>query len=242
MLYNNVSNNVFNYAMLRPLDKIKIEQNSFKGPQHKKNEDKTLVIRNKKYILAFIFDGVSSAERALEGIDIAKKFITSNHERYFATHSDYKLSELMLRTNEEILRCYKNDACSTYCAVFIPTNTEAIKISSMGDSRIYGISKQYITQYTEDDKVPGYKNVLSKCLGMPNLNADAFWEKDITPKEYRILLCTDGFYSFLEENKKDFHEILNFKKISNTKKTLTKKIKNKNVDDATFVIMDIYDV
>lgn len=242
MLYNNRANNVFIYAMFRPLDKIKIEQNSFKGPQHKKNEDKTLVIRNKKYILVFIFDGVSSAERALEGINVAEKFITSNHESYFAINGDYRLSELMRRTNEEVLRYYKNDACSTYCAIFISANAEAIKISSMGDSRIYGISRQYITQYTEDDKVPGYKNVLSKCLGMPNLNADDFWEKDIIPKEYRILLCTDGFYSFLEENKKDFHEILNFKKISNIKKALLKKIKNKNVDDSTFVIMDIYDV
>lgn len=226
--------------MLRPLEKIKTEQNSFKGPQHQKNEDKVLTFRNKKYILSVIFDGVSSAKRALEGIDVAEKFIAANHHSYFV-NNEYKLSELMHHTNEEILRYYQSDACSTYCAIFI-SEEGLIKISSLGDSRIYGISKQYITQYTQDDKVPGYNNVLSKCLGMSNLSREDFWDKEISVKEYRVLLCTDGFYSFLEEDKKDFHKILNFKKLSNLKKGLAKKIKNKNVDDATFLIIDIYDV
>lgn len=117
---------------------------------------------------------------------------------------------------------------------------EEISISSMGDSRLYGVSNQYIFQYTEDDIIPNHKNAITKSLGMLKLMDTDFVQKDILAKESRYLLSTDGFYNLMEKNIQKFYDIFNFTKLVNAKKTLRKNIIGNNSDDATYILIETH--
>ena len=121
---------------------------SFKSPFHEKNEDKILIIKTDLYKLFFLFDGVGSARHSNTAIEISSRFISDNFKNY-EQGEKFQLSRLMYHTHVEILNSKLTDALSTYVAIYIPNKEDQeISISSMGDSRLYGISKQYIFQYT----------------------------------------------------------------------------------------------
>lgn len=214
---------------------------SIKSPLHNKNEDKILIIKADKYSLYFLFDGVGSALHALDAVEISNNFISKYYKNY-EQGEKFQLSKLMYDTHLQIINSKIPDAFSTYIAMFVPKqNNSEVSISSMGDSRIYEISKskQYITACTEDDSIPNRENIITKSLGMPALSETDFGQKDFIPKQSKYLLASDGFYKLMEKNMQRFHEILNFSKLVNIKKSLKKVIVNNNSDDASYILIKI---
>lgn len=211
---------------------------SIKGTRHAENEDFVLIIDNNVFSLYVIFDGVSTAEHATDGIRIATKYINDNFDR-FIIDNELKLQELMFEANKKIVDENIEDAFTTFAALALNKLSGQIFISGLGDSRIYGISKQYIIQYSKDDKNV-FSESITKCLGMKDLSIVDFNVNEIKKPDQTILLCTDGFYSFLESNKLEFFDILNFSNLSNTKKRLKKDIENKNTDDASYIILNTH--
>lgn len=213
---------------------------SIKSPFHKENEDKILVIDDDQYSLFFLFDGVGSAKNALEAVDISTRFILKSYQKYL-DNGIFKLSKLMFDVHNEIIRSKLAEAFSTYVSMFIPQNEDQkVSVSSMGDSRLYGITNQYILQLTDDDNVPGVENIITKSLGMLRLSEKDFIQKDFFPNEKRYLLSSDGFYKLMEKNKQVFHENMNFARLVNTKKALHKDILNNNTDDASYILAEAY--
>lgn len=213
---------------------------SIKSPFHERNEDKVLVIEAKTYKLFFLFDGVGSATHALDAVEVSCRFISENYKNY--EHGEkYQLSKLMFDTHKEILNLNLPEALTTYVALFLPNKeNQEISISSMGDSRLYGISNQYIFQYTEDDNVPNFENTITKSLGMLQLRTLDFIQKDYAPKENRYLLSSDGFYKIMEKNIKNFYKIFSFTRLSNAKKALEKNIFGYNKDDASYILIETH--
>jgi len=213
---------------------------SIKSPFRERNEDKAFVIETDSYKLFLLFDGVGSAIHSQEAVEIASRFISNNYTNY-EQGEKFQLSKLMYDAHVEILNSKLADALSTYVAVFISNEKdEEISISSMGDSRLYGVSNQYIFQYTEDDIIPNHKNAITKSLGMLKLMDTDFVQKDILAKESRYLLSTDGFYNVMEKNMQKFYDIFNFTKLVNAKKTLRKNILGNNSDDATYILIETH--
>jgi serine/threonine protein phosphatase PrpC len=211
---------------------------SIKGINHRKNEDDLLIIEEKDYQLFLIFDGVGSAENSKLAIKIAKTSIQSSYKKYYK-NGNFQIGLMMFDVNNKILNSNYQNALTTYCAIFISYQTTSnTKISNLGDSRIYGITNQFMDLLSTDDNLIGKKNVLTKCLGMKNLSLIDFREEELASQYDKYLLCSDGFYSFLDKAKLELFEIFN-KKYSKTKlKNLDSILKGKNVDDATYILIE----
>lgn len=208
---------------------------SIKGIRKKDNEDNYLAIENEQYEIYAIFDGVGSAQNGKKATDLAKDFIVVNHADYLSTQ--ICVDKLMYDCNNYILNTQLHEPFTTYCIVVIPQKSpQEVIYSYMGDSRIYLLTKQFIEQITTDDKLQ-LANVVTKCLGMNTLENYDFYQNSINITDENLLLCTDGFYAFLEENRMQFFEILNKKNIHSIKKEVTSLIVNRNNDDATFLLI-----
>lgn len=208
---------------------------SLKGLYKKDNEDTYLAIDADSYYIFAIFDGVGSARNSKLATLYAKEFIEKNHSGYLneKTHLD----KLMYDCNRYILNQHADEAYTTYCAVVIcKDETKPIVVSHMGDSRIYTITNQYIDQLTRDDKLSS-TNIVTKCLGMENLETYDFHQKTLTITPEKLLLCTDGFYRFLEEDRFQFFEIMNKKNLKLMRDALLNMVEYRNTDDATFVLI-----
>ncbi|MDP2649839.1 MAG: protein phosphatase 2C domain-containing protein [bacterium] len=219
---------------------ISYTYDSVKSPSHDNNEDEVLIIKSDKYALYFLFDGVGSAVHSLDAVRISSNFISKNYRNY-EQGDKFNLSKLMYDAHLRVISSKLPEAFSTYVAMFIPyQDDQKISISSMGDSRIYGLSKQYIVQYTEDDSVLGMKNTITKSLGMLSLNEMDFGQNNFVPKESRYLVSSDGFYNLMEKNIQSYYKTLSFSKLDNVKKSLRRDIVENNTDDASYVLIEIH--
>lgn len=209
---------------------------SFKGTNRKENKDRIWVSEKNDQMLVVLFDGISSAEEANRGIDVAVDFLEKNYQRFFA-NGDFALADLMFEVNSQIVKAELDSPFTTYSAAYFDSGSEMAKFSNLGDSRIYEVSSQYLKQLTEDDNLVHNKNVVTKYLGMLELEREQIREFSLDIKGKRILLCSDGFYLILEKMLARFYEILNFKNEINIKKSLASEIKGKNLDDASYILI-----
>lgn len=207
---------------------------SLRGLERDENKDRTLIVPTEKNLLAVLFDGISSASEAGKGIDIAVESIQKNHRKLES--SDYGLDDLMFDAHSEILASGLSTPFTTFSAAYLSEGGVAT-FCNLGDSRIYEITPQYIKQLSSDDNLMHNKNIVTKYLGMLTLERSEMrkFQRDIIGK--RILLCSDGFYYFLEESLARFHEILNFKSLSNIQKSLETKIGKNNLDDSSYILL-----
>lgn len=208
---------------------------SLRGVRKNNNEDGYLVIENEHYDIYVVFDGVGSAINSKEGTILAKEFIVANYQKYF--ENKICVDKLMRDCNNYIISSQLPEAFTTYCIVVAPKNNSCEMVYSfMGDSRIYIISRQFIEQISVDDK-SGFSNILTKCLGMDDLVDSDFQQYYMNPHDLGLLLCTDGFYYFLEQNRMKFFEIFNKKNMRSISNEITSIITGQNIDDATFVLI-----
>ena len=210
---------------------------SLKGYEREQNKDGSLVLEHETYFLAIIFDGVSSANRAKEGVTLAKEFIKKVHDNY-TQDGTLRLADLVCATNDVLVASGIPTPYATISSICIPFHGKNATIVSLGDSRIYGITGQEMTQLTKDDNPPDDENVITKCLGMEELERIQVREKNIELEAKRLLLCTDGFYHVMEDRPELFHEVLNYQRLGNIKKRLRKELSGDNYDDASYVIVD----
>lgn len=209
--------------------------NSIQGTERKENKDRIFVIEDSEKIIAFLFDGISSAEEANKGIDLAIDFIKENYKKIDLI--SYNISDLIFDINQKIISSKLDSPFSTYGAVYIPKTGEMAFFSNLGDSRIYEITPQYLKQLSQDDNLIHNKNVVTRYLGMVQLDKSQIRTFSANVNSKRFLLCSDGFYLFVEENLPEFYKIFNFKKPLNIKKALERKIKGKNFDDASYILI-----
>ena len=144
----------------------------------------------------------------------------------------------MYDVNKDIVNSGFANALTTYCVIFFPEgDKECIKFSNLGDSRIYSMTKQYIEKLSVDDNLYSGSSVITKCLGINSLKKSDFREETINVDDKRFLLCTDGFYIFLEEDKDRIFKFLNRTYLGPVKKNIEKIIDGRNNDDATYILI-----
>jgi serine/threonine protein phosphatase PrpC len=209
---------------------------SITGINKKENQDNLFVLNTDEYSLYALFDGVGSAINSKKATQLAIEFIKKNNREFLSTTVD--LNRLLFEANNFIIGQQIPEALTTYCIVYIPNQPNLpVYYSSMGDTRLYAKTKQYIEQLTVDDRVEGTKNIITKCLGLGYMPLSDFSQWNYIRVDEELLICTDGFYSFLEENRLTFFELLNKKSLKSIKDSLAQFIINKNQDDSTYIFI-----
>lgn len=203
-----------------------------KGTRRSENQDNYIVVESQSFNIYAIFDGVGGSLNGLKASLFAKKFVLNNYKS-FIHETSVRLDDLFFEANNALSASQLYDALTTYCAAVIFPGSNEIFYSSMGDSRMYVLSNQYINQITTDNRL--LNNTVTKCLGMHDLVRKDFKQSTVPKNDHSLLLCTDGFYNLLEENKLHYFELLQGKSLSHLKQNLISSVKGRNYDDATLI-------
>lgn len=216
------------------MDKINLKylNDSKQGLKRNRNQDASFILSIGEYYFFIIFDGVSSRPNSYLFI---KKFKTELSKRLKNFNSINNLSKILFNTHNEILD-YKIDGLTTMALLIINTKSFRTSILSIGDSRIYSFTNQFLEKLTKDDSLEGRKNVITKCLGMDSLTLEDFYLKEFEFVN-NFLICTDGFYSLMENNLKEYFATINFKSFKNIKKKIYLLQDNQNIDDSSYIIV-----
>ncbi|MFO0355672.1 MAG: PP2C family protein-serine/threonine phosphatase [Sphingobacteriaceae bacterium] len=220
------------------LNKRKYFSDSIVGLNKTQNQDNFFVIEKIDYSLYFVFDGLGSAKNSKLATELIIKFISKNYASYFK-NGKYDFSGLMYSANKFLIEQNISETKTTYCSVCISNlNPEHIEVSNMGDSRVYIVNPQYVEQVTKDDRFMSSKNIITKCLGMSDLDQEDFTQNIVTiSSKDKILLCTDGFYNLMESDKITYFQTIQMRSNSVIKKKLHELIKGRNIDDSTFIFI-----
>jgi len=213
---------------------------SFQGDSRKTNKDGILLISDENHYILGVLDGVSSAAGAKKAVSYAIKYLTKNHNS-FLKEGTFDLAGMLEELNRVLSSTRIEDPFSTCSLAYIPRDSsQKIRIMSLGDSRVYSVSKQYLLQLTVDHKDSIRTNLLTKYLGAKDLTLKDFAEIEYSENEQSLLICTDGFYSVMEsspENLSGFHRVLNLKAIHFIQKGIGKVIHGFNKDDASYIFI-----
>lgn len=212
---------------------IAIITNSKKGGDRSQNQDDILILNFEKGFLFVLFDGVSSLSHSIDFIQLCKQFISENYQSYLV--NKIRLSDLIFKANEFAMGKRKHPGQSTCSALYISQEDFSGCFLNIGDTRIYIYSNQFLEQITVDDSLPGNKNILTKCLGINDISKEDFVQKQIESSGF--LLCTDGFHSLMEEQKKKYFSIFQYKKSKNIVNAIEQLQNKQNKDDSTYILI-----
>lgn len=219
---------------------LKFISDSFKGNNRESNEDGILLVAEENYWIFGVLDGVSSAIGAKKAVNYAIKYLKKNHKS-FLEEDTMNLSGMLDELNRKLGFTGIEDPFATCSLVYIPRDTsQKIKILSLGDSRVYSVSNQYLLQITVDNKDAIRDNILTKYLGAIDLIIEDFQEIEYIDDEQNLLICSDGFYSVIESNPynlAELHRVLNLKAIHFIRKGISKIIHGLNKDDASYIFV-----
>ena len=213
---------------------------SFQGSSRNTNKDGIILISDENYHILGVLDGVSSAAGAKKAVSYAIKYFTKNHNN-FSKEGTFNLAGMLEELNRALNSSGIEDPFATCSLAYVPRNpSQKIKILSLGDSRVYSVSKQYLLQLTIDHKDSIRNNILTKYLGAKDLTLKDFAEIEHSEDGQSLLICTDGFYSVMEsnhENLAELHRLLNLKAIHFIRKGIDKVIHGFNKDDASYIFI-----
>ena len=187
------------------------------------------------YTLFAIFDGVSSLSNAKHGVNLALRELKRiyNKTKYDA---DIDLVKILNRLNNKVAHSNYDKPYSTCTLLAIPKRkSNSIKVASLGDSRVYGIHKQFVKQITEDHNVEGQPGVITHYLGMEHLELSNIFYKEVDEQFSDFILCTDGFCALFEKDISKYHDIILRNKPATAVNTIRKEIQGSNQDDASFI-------
>jgi serine/threonine protein phosphatase PrpC len=223
---------------MKPL--VKYKSYSVKGLERALNKDEIHITDTNNYVLFILYDGISSSNETNEGISLTNDFIDKNINIYL-NKNKLSLKEMMYEANKYTLANGIKKGFSTYVAVYFNKENSNLEYtySNAGDTRLYEVNSSSLKKISIDDNYIN-NNIVNKYLGMHSASLDDFREG---VREFkvgsRLFLCTDGIFNILEEKKLKIHQILNFKRLGYSQKSLIKEIKSLNNDDASFIIINI---
>lgn len=221
--------------------KFKIAYCTDIGRTKKVNQDsigyREIEIGENKYILMMVCDGMGGLQKGeMASTTVVRNFLDWFVLKFPLFCDDFNYAKIQTETENEIVRLNlalhdfgeeRGIQLGTTLSMIIMRDDGLYFISSVGDSRMYGIYADSAVQITEDQTyiaqeikhnrmtkeeaaASKYKNVLTQCIGVSS---------DVEPLFYRgkanagdmFLSCSDGFRHFLSEEDiyKSFSEIRN---------------------------------
>ncbi len=191
--------------------------------------------------VAVVCDGVGSA---LEGARAAKK-VTNYLLQNFKTRPQSWSVEKSIKTFiDSINKILYQESQNEYDRSELVTTLALVVIvgnrlygANVGDSRVYLLRDEKLTQLSLDQVVDdeNYDGVLTEAIGMQE-EVNPYYFENIVQKEDKILLCSDGLYTLLDED--IIKEKLRFGANFLVKKA-SKLTKDNLPDDTTAVVLEI---
>lgn len=156
--------------------------------------------------IGIVCDGVGSAA---EGAAAAKRVVNhimnnfKNRPQAWSIEKSIKTFISSINSilyQESIVNYERAELVTTLTIVIIMGDT--LYGANVGDSRVYLLRENKLTQLSYDhamDEV-GYENVLTQAIGIDKEVAPYYFENKIQ-KDDKILLCSDGLYSIMSEDR-----------------------------------------
>ncbi len=191
--------------------------------------------------IAIVCDGVGSADEGAEAARRVTNYLMTNFKNRPVSWSIEKSIKTFIESinailyEESMVNYERPELVTTLAMVIVEGNR--IYCANVGDTRIYMqrngvLSKLNIDHAMEEE---GYDGVLTQAMGIDKTVDPYYFENIIQPKD-KLLLCSDGLYTVLNEN------ILSEYIINGANflvKRASKQEKDDLPDDTTAVVIDI---
>lgn len=156
--------------------------------------------------VAIVCDGVGSADEGAEAAQRTTKYLMNNMRQRPKTWSieksiiSFTKSINSLLYQESQVNYERSELVTTLTIVVIEGNR--LYGANVGDSRVYHLRANVLNQLSHDHAMQeaGYENVLTQAIGIENEVEPFYFENDIQ-KDDKILLCSDGLYSIMSEDR-----------------------------------------
>ena len=191
--------------------------------------------------VAIVCDGVGSA---VEGAAAAKRvtnhLMTNFKNRPLSWSIEKSIKSFIESINsilyqESLVNYERPELVTTLTIAVIQGNR--LYGANVGDSRVYLFRDNVLTQLSIDHAMEeiGYENVLTQAIGIDKDVAPYYFE-NIIQKEDKILLCSDGLYSIMSDNRLENNISLGANAVVKKASTL---MDDNLPDDTTAVIVEI---
>ncbi len=191
--------------------------------------------------IGIVCDGVGSA---LEGARAAKKSVNYLLQNFKTKPQSWSIEKSLREFISSLNTILFKESISQYQRVELITTLALVVIEgdrlygvNIGDSRVYLLRDDKLTKLSIDHVVDdeNYDGVLTKALGLED-RVEPYYFENIIKKDDKILLCSDGLYTVLDEKeiKRYIPMGANF-----IVKKASKKENDNLPDDTTAVIVEI---
>ncbi|QFR49720.1 bifunctional protein-serine/threonine kinase/phosphatase [Sulfurimonas lithotrophica] len=191
--------------------------------------------------IGIVCDGVGSAEEGAHAAQRVTTYLMNNFKIRPKSWSIEKSIKNFIKSinsilyEESIINYERAELVTTLTIVVIEGNK--LYGANVGDSRVYLLRDKKLNKLSFDHSMNevGYENVLTQAIGIEK-EVEPYYFENIVQKDDEILLCSDGLYTIMSENRLE-------KGISLGASTLVKKaskLTEDNLpDDTTAVVLQI---
>ncbi|WP_372999069.1 protein kinase [Sulfurimonas sp.] len=191
--------------------------------------------------VGIVCDGVGSADAGAEAAQRVTTYLMNNFKIRPKTWSIEKSIITFVKSinsilyEESMVNYERTELVTTLTMVVIEGNR--LYGANVGDSRVYLYRDKSINQLSFDHAMQesGYENVLTQAIGIEK-DVEPYYFENIIQKDDKILLCSDGLYTIMSENRLETG-------ISNGASYLVKKasklVEDNLPDDTTAVVLEI---
>ncbi|WP_373034600.1 protein kinase [Sulfurimonas sp.] len=194
--------------------------------------------------VGIVCDGVGSADAGAEAAKRVTTYLMNNFKIRPKTWSIEKSINTFVKSinsilyEESILNYERTELVTTLALVVIEGNK--LYGANVGDSRVYLYRDKKINQLSLDHSMNEacFENVLTQAIGIAK-DVEPYYFENIIQKHDKILLCSDGLYTLMSENRLENAISLG---ASSLVKKASKLLDDNLPDDTTAVVLEILDV
>lgn len=191
--------------------------------------------------VGIVCDGVGSAEAGAEAAKRVTTYLINNFKIRPKTWSIEKSIITFIKSinsilyQESMINYERTELVTTLTIVVIEGNK--LYGANVGDSRVYLYRDTKINQLSFDHSMDesGYENVLTQAIGIDK-DVEPYYFENIIQKHDKILLCSDGLYNLMSENRLETGISLG---ASFLVKKASKLAEDNLADDTTAVVLEI---
>jgi len=191
--------------------------------------------------IAIVCDGVGSATEGSQAASRVTNYLMNNFKIRPKTWSIEKSIITFIKSINSIL--YQESQINYESSELVTTLTivviEGNRLygANVGDSRVYLHRDNILNQLSFDHSMdePGYENVLTQAIGIDK-DVDPYYFENILVQNDKLLLCSDGLYTVLDEETLKSSTLLGAHSLV---KKASKLTDDHLPDDTTAVVLDI---
>ncbi|MDD2789753.1 MAG: bifunctional protein-serine/threonine kinase/phosphatase [Sulfurimonas sp.] len=156
--------------------------------------------------IAIVCDGVGSAQEGAEAAKRVTAYLINNFKIRPKSWSIEKSIHTFIKSINAILyqesqiNYERSELVTTLTLVVIQGNR--LYGANVGDSRVYLFRDNRMNQLSQDHVMQeaGYENVLTQAIGIDK-EVEPYYFENIVQKGDKILLCSDGLYTLMSEDR-----------------------------------------